>query len=192
MKEEEIIEKLSGMLTPGRLNHTFGVRDTAEQLAKLYHYDVQKAVIAALLHDCAKNIEPLQMLQMCSNFDIVLDEISQNEVQLIHAPLGAKLAEVEFDIHDIDILEAIFYHTTAKENMSLLTKIIYISDFIEPGRNFPGVETIREKAFEDLDEAILLAINRTIHYVLSKEGLIHPSTINARNYILLHREKVLS
>jgi len=192
MKEEEMIEKLSGMLTSGRLKHTLGVRDAAEKLAKLYHCDVQKAVIAALLHDCAKNIEPLQMLQMCSNFGIVLDEISQKEVQLIHAPLGAKLAEVEFGIHDPEILEAIFYHTIAKENMSLLTKIIYIADFIEPGRNFPEVNEIRNKAFEDLDEAILLAVNRTIHYVLSKGGLIHPSTINARNYILLHREKVLS
>jgi len=192
MSEEEIIEKLSGMLKPDRLKHCYGVRDTALKLARLYRCDEDKAATAGLLHDCAKDIKKQQMLQMCDNFDIVLDDILRAEVQLIHAPLGAKLAEVDFGINDPEILDAIYYHTVAKENMPLLTKIIYIADFIEPSRDFPGVDQIRQKAFENIDEAILLAIQRTINYVLSKDRLLHPNTINARNYILMQKRNNVS
>ncbi|NLY43975.1 MAG: HD domain-containing protein [Clostridiaceae bacterium] len=189
MDENQIIEKLSTMISPKRLKHSIGVRDTAEELAKLYNCDVGKARLAGLLHDCAKDIEKQQILQLCDNFGIVLDEISRVQIQLAHGPLGAKIAQQQFGIEDEEILDSIYYHTVGKANMSCLCKIIYLADYIEPNRDFPGVEKIREAAYKDLNESILVAIDTTVKYVLERRKLIHPNTIEARNYILLHERK---
>lgn len=186
MDENQIMEELKEMLTPERLKHSLGVREAAAQLAEFYHGNVEKASIAGLLHDCAKDFNPRQMLQLCYNFDIVLDDICKREIKLIHGPLGAKIAQHKFGIEDEEILDAISFHTFAKENMPLLTKIVYLADFIEPNRVFPGVECIRELAYKDLNKAIILAIDTTIRHVLSKGEVVHPKTINARNYILLY------
>ena len=181
-----MIERLRNMLTPGRLKHSLGVRDTAVRLAEVYNCDVEKARIAGLLHDCAKDINKQQILQMCDKFDIVLDNISKHATQLVHGPLGAQIAKSEFKITDESVLEAIKYHTVGKAGMSKLTKIIYLADYIEPNRQFPGVDYLREIAFKDLNKAVILAIDNTIKYILKRGQLIHPNTIDARNYILLY------
>lgn len=186
MDENEIIGKLKTMLTPRRFTHSIGVRDTAIRLAKVYNYDVEKAKIAGLLHDCAKDIKKQQILQLCSKFDIVLDNIFREAIQLVHGPLGAHIAKDEFKITDQDILEAIKFHTVGKAGMSKLTKIIYLADYIEPNRQFPGVEYLREIAYKDLNKAVILAIDNTIKYILKRGQLIHPNTVDARNYILLY------
>ncbi|MGE4282456.1 MAG: bis(5'-nucleosyl)-tetraphosphatase (symmetrical) YqeK [Clostridia bacterium] len=186
MDESKMIEKLEGLLTPCRFKHSIGVRDTAVGLAKIYGGDAEKARIAGLLHDCAKDVKKQQILQQCDNFGIVLDEIEKTEFRLVHGPLGVKFAQCYFGIEDKEILNAIYYHTVGKENMDILTKIIYLADFIEPNRDFPGVENLRKTAQKNLDKAIVLAIDGTILHVLEKGRLIHPSTINARNYILLN------
>ncbi|MBZ4645108.1 MAG: hypothetical protein PWR27_1452 [Petroclostridium sp.] len=186
MNESAMMDKLKGMLTPGRFRHSIGVRDTAIELAKLYGCDAEKARIAGLLHDCAKDIKKQQILQLCDKFDIVLDNISKAEMQLIHGPLGAKIAQHQFGIVDEEILEAVHYHTVAKAEMTTLCKIIYLADFIEPNRDFPGVDKLRRIAYKDLNQAILMAIDNTIRFVLSLGKLIHPNTIDARNYILLY------
>lgn len=167
-----------------RFNHTLGVVDTALKLSKTYNCDEEKVEIAALLHDCAKYKDRLYLLKMANDFDIILDDTMKYEMELIHGPLGAKIAKETYKIDDIDILNAIEYHSTGRENMSLLEKIIYIADYIEPGRSFPGVEEIRELAFIDLDKALLLAMDNTISFLISKRGLIHLNTINARNFMI--------
>ncbi|WHH58421.1 bis(5'-nucleosyl)-tetraphosphatase (symmetrical) YqeK [Petroclostridium sp. X23] len=188
MDENQIMDKLKELLTEDRLKHSIGVRDTAVQLAKIYHCDMDKASVAGLLHDCAKDLKKQQLLQLCDNFDIVLNEIERSEIHLIHGPLGAKFAQCYFGINDPEILDAIYYHTVAKEKMTLLTKIVYLADFIEPNRDYPGVEEIRRIAYDDLNDGILAGIDATIRYVLKRGKVIHPNTINARNYILLYEK----
>ncbi len=187
MEQSEMGSKLEKMLSAKRFEHSMGVQHTAVALAKHYGADKKKASIAGLLHDCAKDFNKQQMLQLCLKFDIVLDDICQKDIGLIHGPLGAKIARYEFGIKDEEILDAICFHTFGKADMPLITKIIYLADFIEPSRCFIGVDELRDVAYERLDKAILVALDRTITYVLHKRKLIHPKTIEARNDILLHR-----
>jgi len=112
----------------------------------------------------------------------------QKNTELIHGPLGAKIANACYGIDDLEVLDAIKYHTIGRENMSMLDKIIYIADYIEPGRSFPGVEEIREIVFLDLDDAIKKAMDNTILFLIKDNKLIHPDTINARNYMLYNEE----
>ncbi len=179
-----MIDKLKTMLKPHRFKHSIGVKETATILARIYHCDIQKAAVAGLLHDCAKDFTKQQMLQLCSEFDIVLDNICGKDIPLIHGFLSACIAGKYFDIEDEETLQAIRYHTLAKEKMSTLEKVIYLADFIEPNRCFEGVDAIRTAAYKDLNRAVLLAIDNTIKHVIAKGKLIHPMTIAARNYII--------
>ena len=112
----------------------------------------------------------------------------RRERAIIHGPVGAILAKRDYGISDEEILNAIRIHTTGDVNMSLLEKIIFLSDLIEPGRAFPGVDELRVKAFKDLDEAMVHAFDMTIMHVLNKGSLLHPKTVSARNYILMEKE----
>ncbi len=192
MDEKQIIDKLKTMLTPHRFKHSIGVKETAIKLAETHGCNIQKAAIAGLLHDCAKDFTKHQMLQLCSEFDIVLDNICKKEIPLIHGFLSACIAGKYFNIEDGETLQAIRYHTLAKEKMSTLEKVIYIADFIEPNRCFEGVDAIRIAAYEDLNHAVLLAIDNTIKHVIAKGNLIHPMTIAARNYILLTEQSCVA
>lgn len=174
-------------LSKERYVHSIGVMETSINLAKKYGASENKAAIAGLLHDCAKDIPEEEQLKLAIEFGILLDDISATEKVLIHGPLGAKIVEIKFGIKDKEILRAIEIHTTGDENMSLLDKIIYIADYIEPNRNFPGVEDIRETTFNDLDEGVLKGLNSTIRYILEKNSLLHPKTVAARNSLLKNR-----
>lgn len=167
-----------------RYNHSVRVMETSIKLAQIYNCDVEKAKLAGLLHDCAKFSDKTYLLKLANDFDIILDDVMRYNYELIHGPLGAKIAEKEYNLKDKEILDAIQFHTTGRENMTLLDKIIYISDYIEPGRNFPGVEQVRKLAFNDLNESILLATNNTIEHLINQKSLIHINTIKARNYII--------
>jgi predicted HD superfamily hydrolase involved in NAD metabolism len=162
--------------------------ETSVRLAKKYNCDIEKAKLAGLLHDCAKFPDKTYLLNLANDFDIILDDVLKYNYELIHGPLGAIIAEKEYNIKDREILDAIKFHTTGRENMTLLDKIIYISDYIEPGRDFPGVEKVRSLAFDDLDGSILLAIDNTIEYLIDQKSLIHLNTIKARNYMI--QEKI--
>lgn len=161
--------------------------ETALRLAEKNNCDIEKVKIAALLHDCAKYPDKLYLLKLANDFDIILDDVMERNYELIHGPLGAKIAEKEYDVKDLEVLDAIKFHTTGRENMTLLDKIIYISDYIEPGRNFSGVEEVRNLAFKDLDESILLAMNNTISFLVNKNSLIHLNTIKARNFMIFKK-----
>ncbi|MGI6424908.1 MAG: bis(5'-nucleosyl)-tetraphosphatase (symmetrical) YqeK [Tepidanaerobacteraceae bacterium] len=187
---KEIINQLKENLNKERFLHSQGVMNTAIKLADIYGVDESKSAIAGLLHDCARGMDTENQLKMAVSFGILLDDIEKREKVLIHGPLGAVIAKKDYGINDEEILKAIRIHTTGDTNMSLFDKIIFISDFIEPLRSFPGVDEIREKAFEskDLDGAIIGAFDSTIRYVLSRGSLLHPRTILSRNFILMQRE----
>ncbi|NTW72559.1 MAG: HD domain-containing protein, partial [Eubacteriaceae bacterium] len=121
--------------------------------------------------------------------DLVFDEITLYETQLMHGPVGRLVARKEFGIEDEEVLSAIEFHTTGKANMTLLEKIIYLSDFIEPTRNYKGVRKLRKLALTNLDQALAMAFDNTIRFVISIESVLHPRTIEARNYLLMNTKE---
>lgn len=167
-----------------RYKHSLDVMEVSINLAQRYNYDTEKARVAGLLHDCAKYHDKTYLLKRVDDFGIMLDEIMTYNNELIHGVLGAVVAEKEFNIQDIEILDAIRYHTTGRENMKMLDKIIYLADYIEPGRSFTGLDKVRDLAFIDIDKALILAMENTIKYLLDTNKLIHLDTIKARNYLL--------
>lgn len=139
MKTYDEMEKhLKKQLKPKRFKHTLGVIDCAVDMAERNGADVKKAELAALLHDCAKNYSRDELLSVAGRCRIPLDDITLKEPQLLHGPVGAVVAREEYGVTDSEILDAIAYHTTGREDMTLLDKIIYLADFIEPSRDYPG------------------------------------------------------
>ena len=179
-----ITEYLGKTISSKRYTHSINVSKTAKKLAEFYGYDAFKAEIAGLVHDCARDLEKPLQLKCLKEEGIEADELTLNIEELLHGPAAVHICRKVFAIEDEEILSAVRYHTTGKENMSLLEKIIYLSDFIEPSRSFPGVEELRGLAFKNLDKALLLAFNSSILYILSKNEYVHINTILARNHVL--------
>ena len=182
--KDEIMEYLEKNLNNRRFTHCLGVMDTAVVLAKKYGADVEKAELAGLIHDCAKNLKAKEMLETAKKYKISIDEVLESQPSLLHGPVGAFFCAEKFNIHDEDIFDAVYFHTMGKANMPLLTKIIYIADYIEPSRDFPGVDDIRKTALKDLDGALLQSFDSTIHFTIDKGQVLHCQTINARNYLI--------
>lgn len=190
MEESKIKKYLENALSEKRFKHSLGVAEEAERLADKYGADKKKAYLAGLVHDVAKEIDTDSARNMLKDrFGIRVDPVTYNVPKLLHAPLGACLAQTEFGIFDAEILDAVKYHTTAKADMSLLTKIIYMADYIEPNRDFDGVEELRKQAYQDLDEAIITGLDYTISELLSDGKMFHPDTVHARNYLILQKIK---
>lgn len=190
MEESKIKKYLENALSEKRFKHSLGVAEEAERLADKYGTDKKKAYLAGLVHDVAKEIDTDSARNMLKDrFGIRVDPVTYNVPKLLHAPLGACLAQTEFGIFDAEILDAVKYHTTAKADMSLLTKIIYMADYIEPNRDFEGVEELRKQAYQDIDEAIITGLDYTISELLSDGKMFHPDTVHARNYLILQKIK---
>lgn len=185
MIETWIHDKLKKNIGPERYNHSIGVMNTSMELAKHYESSTEKAALAGLLHDCGKLQGEKNLLKIASNFDIILDNVMKNNKELIHGPLGEVLAKKEYNVVDEEVLNAIRFHTTGRENMSLLEKIVYIADVIEPSRSFEGVEKIRDLAYIDINKSILYSINSTIKLIIHRGNLIHLDTIKARNQLII-------
>lgn len=184
--EEQILFALSKKLGEKRLKHTMGVAKCARMLAFRYGADPDKAYIAGLLHDIEKEDSIGNMLRFCK--DLKLDKELLESRALLHGPAGAEYAKQTFSVDD-DIYSACFYHTTGRENMSLLEKIVYLADCIEENRTQPGVNTLREAAKTSIDKAVLLAMNNTISYLSEKGMKIYKKTLDAQNYLLKYMEK---
>ena len=184
----QIINKLKEKLPPNRFKHSLGVSETAVMLARKYGADPDKARIAGLLHDCARGMTPDDLLQRAETFGIVITDVDRREPVLLHAPVGAFIAKLDYGITDADVLMAITRHTTGGSGMSLLDDMIFLADFIEPGRSFSGVEKLRELAKKDLQEALLAAYDQTLFFLLNRRGLIHLSTVEGRNFLLSNRK----
>lgn len=185
--EEQILKYLQENLKESRYKHTLGVCKSAVELAKRYDGDQEKARIAGLLHDCAKYLSSREIIDIMNKEKYYMDEVEKSFPEIMHGRAGAHIAKEVMGINDEEILEAIRFHTTGKEEMNLLEKIIYLADYIEPYRSYPGVEKLREVAFANLDEALLLAYDNTLRFVLEKGQLIHVDTIKARNKLLIGR-----
>ncbi|MDO4289379.1 MAG: nicotinate-nucleotide adenylyltransferase [Eubacterium sp.] len=185
MTIDEMKARLQKNLKPKRYEHTLNVADCALALCDRYPCDKEQAYLAALLHDCAKNYTPEALLAAAEKYNLDVDDVTQREPQLLHGPVGAAVARDEYGVTDEAVLGAIRYHTTGRAGMSRLEKIIYLADFIEPGRDYPGVDKLRELAFEDLDKAMIQALTNTIRYITNIRGLIHQETVIARNDLIL-------
>ncbi len=182
----ELGQEVARRLTPKRWAHTQRVAETAVQLAMHWGADTAKAYLAGLLHDVAKDLSRKSLLNTALDFGIVLTAFETATPALIHAPVGAEVARREFGIEDPEIIAAIRYHTTARANMSLLEKLIFLADYIEPERSFPGVDTVRVLARQDVDKAMLLALTQSIEYLLQRDRPIAVEAVEARNYILMN------
>jgi predicted HD superfamily hydrolase involved in NAD metabolism len=181
MNKEQFKRHVEGLLPEKRFQHTLRVAETAVKLAETYGSDPEKAEIAALLHDLAKYFDLEKMKESVATHSEIPNDFLHFHPELWHAPVGAVYAREVLNVLDQDILNAITYHTTGREGMSLLEKIIFLADYIEPGRNFPGVEDVRGLAKTDLDKAIAKALKNTIEFLLSRSAPIYPNTIHAYN-----------
>lgn len=185
----KIDAQLKAILSEKRYCHSLGVAEEAKKLAAQYDADQEKAYLAGLVHDCAKEIPPEKMADMLKDrYGITVDSLSLHMPKLLHGVFGSCVAQSEFDIYDPEILDAVRYHTTGKANMGILTKIVYIADYIEPGRDFEGVEELRELAYQDIDGAIVRGIDMTVNDLIGRGLVFHTDTIHARNYLILQRE----
>lgn len=185
MNYDQIEGKLRGILSEHRFLHSIGVVECASDLAMRYHCDIEKTRIAAISHDCAKEMKMEELMVIAKDENLELDEVILAEPQLLHGPVGEFVAKRDFGIQDEEVLNAIHYHTTGRAKMSTLEKIIYLADIIEKNRSYNGIEEVRKLSKIDLDQAILRAIDNTVHFVISMNALLHPQTIDARNSILL-------
>jgi predicted HD superfamily hydrolase involved in NAD metabolism len=183
----DIKEKLKTMLSYDRYMHSLRVTKQAVILARRFRADACKAEIAGLLHDCARDLSLGEALNAAAKFDIILDNITINSPGIIHAVIGEAVARSEFNITDGEILDAIRYHTTGRKGMAPLEKIIFIADYTESSRDFPGVGKVRSILEQSLDMAVLYAMENTLEYLISKKQLIHPDTIDAVNSFYLDK-----
>lgn len=181
----DIEKKLKEMMPERRLKHSLNVAKCAVELSEIYNCDKEKAYLAGMTHDCAKYFNDEQVEYSVNKFKIDLDDMEKNNLALSHSVIGSYVIKEAFNIKDEEIINAVKYHTTGRENMTLLEKIIYIADLIEEGRDFPRVDELRKLAYgKRLDESLILSFNNTIKYVIDNNQLIHPRTVKARNYIL--------
>lgn len=165
---KKIRKKMEKSLDAKRFEHTLGVAYTACCLAMCYDTDLNKAMTAGLLHDCAKCISDEKKISICEKHNIPINDVEKNNPFLLHAKVGSYMAMKQFNIHDQDIINAILNHTTARPRMSQLEKIIYIADYIEPGRKqAPNLVQIRKLAFQDLDLALMRILEDTLQYLKS-------------------------
>ncbi len=182
---KKIKKKLKNELDESRYEHTIGVMDTAACLAMRYGADLTQALVAGLLHDCAKCIPNDEKLKLCRKNGIEVTPFEEKALFLLHAKLGAWMAEHEYHVSDPAILSAIACHTTGKPDMSLLDKIVFIADYIEPGRNkAPGLPEIRRLSFTDIDQALIRILSDTLDYLASSNDPIDPATQNVLDYYL--------
>lgn len=185
--ESQIKKYLKENLKEDRYLHVLGVENTAEKLAKVYGEDVENAKLSALIHDAAKNKTVEEIVDIIKSEGIIIDEEMSKAPVLLHGLAGAIIGKRLMNIENEDVFNAAAYHTTGRENMSKLEKIIYLADYIEPKRNFPGVQDIRVVAFKDLDEGVLCAMDHTIKYIITKGQILLSGTVNARNYLIRNK-----
>ena len=170
------------MIRAKRIAHVQGTEEEAVRLAQRWGADEEKARRGAILHDCTKYLTMEEQLQLCRKYGIVLDDLEQQAVKLLHAKTGACVARDVYGVSD-DVYEAIFWHTTGKADMTLLEKILYIADYMEPNRDFPGVERLRTLAYQDLDQAVLAGCEMSIQEMKDRGLPVHPNTVRARDWL---------
>lgn len=180
---KKIKKYLKKHLTKDRYHHTLGVASTAVAMAMRYNPDpsnsnfIKRAELAGLLHDCAKCMDNNKKLRICEKNNLSCSSFEKSHLYLLHGKVGAYIAQTKFKIEDNDILQAITWHTTGRPDMSLLEKIIFIADYIEPSRNpIPELNLIRQLAFVDIDKAMEKILSNTLKFLESKGNPIDKMT----------------
>jgi predicted HD superfamily hydrolase involved in NAD metabolism len=183
MNREALMEATRSQMPDKRWRHVLGVVETAVELADRFGGDRDKAWLAALLHDYTK-AWPTDKMETIIREQHLPQELLEHDKELWHAHVGAWVVRQEHGIDDEEVLDAIRYHTSGRERMTLLDKIVCLADYMEPGRDFPGVNKIRERAQHNLDEALLAGFDSTIQFLVEKGKTIFPLTVLARNDLL--------
>ena len=182
-------ELLKKRLAEKRYLHSLAVADEAVRLADMYGADKQKAYLAGLLHDVTKNASPEEHLNIFSTFGIILTDIEKEAEKLWHAISGAAYIKYVLMIDDEEIIDAVRYHTTAKADLSLLSKVLYLADYTSADRDYDDVDVIRGLVNKSLDSAYLYALKYTITDLAGRGKALHPDTVAAYNQTVLNGEK---
>ncbi|MGL4910656.1 MAG: bis(5'-nucleosyl)-tetraphosphatase (symmetrical) YqeK [Cetobacterium sp.] len=177
-------DKLKLVVSQKRYDHSLRVLETALILGKIYNVDLDKLAVASLLHDYAKEMSKKELIEISKEHFKTESNDYLDNTEILHSYASAHIAKNIFGIHDVETLNAIKYHTTGRKNMDLIEKIVYIADAIEPKRDYPYVEKIRDLALVNLDKAILLEVTKKIEYLLNQNYVIHTDSIEMRNWLL--------
>jgi predicted HD superfamily hydrolase involved in NAD metabolism len=184
LKQMESENILKDLLPKDRFEHSKRVKKSAEDLAKKHKVNIENARIAALLHDCSRFLNRQGMLKMAKNLGWKISEIEKFEPKLLHAKLSAEIAKKSFGISNKGVLKAIEEHTVGSENMSLLSKIIYLADHIEIDRDYPNVAIVRKLTNKNLNKAIVASSSQMIQHLLDQGLPIDDQTVKTRNRYL--------
>lgn len=186
---EQFESLLKSRLTEHRFRHSLAVRDEAVRLAKKYGADEQKALVAGLLHDIMKDEPSDGQLKYITDNGIMLDDISKGSSKLWHAIAGAAYLQHELHIEDEDILNAVRYHTTARADMSLLEKVIYLADYTSADRQYDGVDDMRAAVEISIEEAMHTSLHFSIIDLADRDRAIHTDTLAAWNQLVMNMQK---
>ena len=179
---EALQQQVVALLNPNRVAHVLGCRDTAVALARRWGADEMDAARAGLLHDITKALNGQLQLTLCDAYGIILDAFSRENPKTLHALTGSLVAERVFG-ESKAVVEAIRHHTTGKANMSVLEKIIYVADYMEPNRDFPGVDKLRQLAYTDLDGALRLGLTMTLDLLHRQGSAVSPASFEALRWL---------
>ena len=180
---EKIFEIVKNTLSDKRFYHSVCVMNRAIEYAKIYGEDIEKAKIAGILHDIAKEVPKEERILNAEKYGVKLDKIEKNSTGLIHSKVAAKIAESELELGE-EICNAIAYHTTGRENMTMLEKIIYIADYTSEDRKYEDTMYLYELAKKDIDAAIIYGLKKTINLRIKENKLLHIDTVKAYNFLI--------
>lgn len=184
MEIEELQKVVNEKLSELRINHSKYVGKRCVELAKIYGVDILKAEKVGLVHDIAKEMSDEDKIKYVEENCLEIDEIERKNTALLHAKIGADIAKKQFGFTN-DMVEAIKYHTTGKENMCLLAKILFVADATGEDRNWDDLEKVRQMSEKSLDDAIIYILELNIKKNVDRKNLIHPDSIHARNYLMI-------
>ena len=183
MDLEILRDIMKQLLKQPRYIHSLGVEEVACDLAVIYGYDAEKASIAGILHDCARNLSDAELLSCCEQYHLQVTEMEAKCPFLLHGKVGAAFAKDLYGITDTEIINSIINHTCGRPNMSLLEKIIFIADYIEPYRKpLPRIDEIRRMAYNDLDRALVMILENTLNYLEQSKAEIDTMTVDTYEY----------
>lgn len=180
LTSEEIVTKQKSMMDQKRFEHCIGVSETSRKLARLNNYDEDKAALAGFIHDYAKQIPNEEFIKVIKKENFDPDLLNYNRA-IWHGIVGTYFIKRDLKIEDEKILTAIYRHTTADSEMTTLDKIVFVADFIEPHRAFPGVEEARKVAFNNLDDGVGFELAHTLDFLVKNRQKIYPKTLKAYN-----------
>ena len=187
IKVEGYKEILKKRLSVKRYTHSVGVANTSAKLAGMFNGDIERSYIAGLLHDYAREMPKSDLLELAMEHQLSSDTVDLLQPSLLHGPVGAWMLQEQGIIQDQTILNAIRWHTTGHPEMDQVARIVYIADYIEPNRDFPGVDVLRQITYRDLNLGVLAGLDHTMGYLIQQNGYLHPLSVATRNRLLEER-----